>query len=168
MFEDDRKVFSTNVAHDAEELKKYKEISNQFDYRKDTILAEVAKAGLTLEGCAAFSGRGGGLVEHLGTSNAIGVGGRIADRDKYAKVIYDTMIYQRKYAGSMAVAIHGHVDGIILAGGISHDKYLTERLTEMIAFIAPVTVMAVEALAAGALRVLTDQEEAKEYTGIPA
>ena len=50
MFEDDRKIFSANVAHDAEELKKYKEISDQFDYRKDTILAEVAKAGLTLEG----------------------------------------------------------------------------------------------------------------------
>lgn len=342
MFEDDKKIFSANVAHESEELKKYKEISDQFDYRKDMILAEVSKAGLTLEDCDAFSGRGGGLVscpggtytvneklyeharigfavkhpailgsqlakffadrygakafvvnppdvdefidvarvtgwkgiyresrihalnqkevgirfaesqgkryeemnliichigggisvtahekgkmidsndiangdgpmtptrcgaipvrdvvnecfsgkytseemykritksgglvEHLNTSDAIEVGKRISEGDKYAKVIYDAMIYQiGKYAGSMAAALHGHVDGIILTGGISHDKYLVERLTEMIRFIAPVTVMTgefeMEALAAGALRVLTGKEEAKEYTGLPA
>ena len=72
----------------------------------------------------------------------------------------------------MAASLHGDVDGIILTGGISHDKYLVECLTEMISFIAHVTVMAgefdMEALAARALRVLTGQEEAKEYTGIPA
>lgn len=72
----------------------------------------------------------------------------------------------------MAVALHGHVDGIISTGGISHDKYLVQRLTEIIEFIAPVTVMAGEfereALTAGALRVLTGQEEAKEYTELPA
>lgn len=342
MFEDDKKIFSANVAHEADELKKFKEISDQFDYRKDMILAEVAKAGLTLEGCAAFSGRGGGLVscpggtytvntklyehartgfavkhpailgaqlakyfadeygarafvvnppdvdefidvarvtgwkgiyresrihalnqkevgirfaeahckryedmnliichigggisvtahekgkmidsndiangdgpmtptrcgaipvrdvvnecfsgkytpeemykritksgglvEHINTSDAIEVGQRIASGDKYAKVIYDAMIYQiGKYTGSMAASLHGKVDGIILTGGISHDKYLVEKLTAMIEFIAPVTVMAgefeMEALAAGALRVLIGKEEAKEYTGIPA
>ena len=62
LFEDDRKIFSANVAHDAEELKKFVHISDQFDYRKDTILAEVEKAGQSLETCDAFSGRGGGLV----------------------------------------------------------------------------------------------------------
>ena len=83
------------------------------------------------------------------------------------------MIYQiGKYAGSMAAALHGQVDAIILTGGISHDKYLVEHLTEMIKFIAPVHVIAgefeMEALAAGALRVLTGKEQAKEYTGLPA
>lgn len=90
----------------------------------------------------------------------------------YAKLIYDSMIYQiGKTAGSMAAVLHGMVDGIIFTGGISHDAYLVEKLTEMIGFIAPITVMAgefeMEALAAGALRVLTGQEEAKEYTGVP-
>ena len=41
----------------------------------------------------------------------------------------------------------------------------------MVRFIAPVTVMAgefeMEALAAGALRVLNREETAREYTGIP-
>ena len=41
----------------------------------------------------------------------------------------------------------------------------------MLSFIAPVTVMAgefeMEALAAGAIRALSGEEEAKTYTGIP-
>lgn len=342
LFEDDKKIFSANVAHEAEELKKYKEISDQFDYRKETILREVENAGMTLSDCDAFSGRGGGLVscpggtytvndtlfeharvgftvkhpaclgpqlakyfadlygarafvvnppdvdefcdsarvtgwkgiyreskihalnqkeigiryaeaqgkryedmnliichigggisvtahekgkmidsndiaqgdgpmaptrcgavpvkdvihecfsgryseaemlkrvtktgglvDHLGTSDAIEVGQRIAAGDAYAKTVYDAMIYQiGKTAGSMAAVLHGKVDGIIFTGGISHDKYLVEKLSEMIGFIAPITVMAgefeMEALAAGAIRVLSGKEEAKEYTGIPA
>lgn len=39
---------------------------------------------------------------------------------------------------------NGKVDGIVLTGGISHDKYVVEKLTEMLSFIAPVTVMAGE------------------------
>lgn len=342
LFEGDQKIFSANVAHDADELKKFPEISDQFEYRKDTILEELKKAGVSISDCDAFSGRGGGLVscpggtyeindilyqhakegfavkhpailgpqlakyfadlygakafvvnppdvdefqdvarvtgwkgvyreskihalnqkeigirfaasqgkeyedlnliichigggisvtahqkgkmidsndiangdgpmtptrcgtipvrdvvrecfsgkytreemykritktgglvDHLGTSDAIEVEERIKAGDQYAKMVYDAMIYQiGKYAGSMAAVLHGKVDGIILTGGIAHDKYLTQKLTEMIGFIAPVTVMAgeleMEALAAGAERVLSGKEKAKVYTGIPA
>ena len=341
LFEDDQKLFSANVMHDAEELKKYKEISDQFDYRRETILEELKKAGQTIEDCDAFAGRGGGLVscqggtytvndtlfehakvgftvkhpaclgaqlakyfadlygakafvvnppdvdeftevarvtgwkgiyresrihalnqkeigiryadsigrkyedlnliichigggisvtahqkgkmvdsndiaqgdgpmaptrcgaipvkdvikecfsgkyseqemqqrvtksgglvDHLGTSDAQEVGRMIADGNQYAKTVYDAMIYQiGEFAGSMAAVLHGKVDRIIFTGGISHDKYLVEKLTEMIGYIAPVTVMAgefeMEALAAGAVRVLSGKEEAKVYTGIP-
>ena len=56
-------------------------------------------------------------------------------------------------------------------GGISHDTYVVDYLKEMISFIGPVEVMAgefeMEALAAGAVRVLDGQEEAKHYTGVP-
>ncbi|MDO4328073.1 MAG: butyrate kinase [Lachnospiraceae bacterium] len=114
----------------------------------------------------------GGLVDHLGTSDAREVGAMIADGNAYAKLIYDAMIYQiGKYAGAMAAVLKGKVDAIVLTGGISHDKYLVEKLSEMIWFIAPITVMAgefeMEALAAGAFRVLNGEEEAKEYTGKP-
>lgn len=117
--------------------------------------------------------KNGGLVDHLGTSDAIEVGKRIKAGDRYAKLVYDAMIYQiGKYAGSMAAVLEGKVDAIILTGGIAHDSYLVKKLTDMIQFIAPVTVMAgeleMEALAAGAERVLSGQEEAKVYTGIPA
>lgn len=102
----------------------------------------------------------GGLVDHLGTSDAREVTAMIENGNKYAKLIYDSMIYEiGKTAGSMAAVLHGKVDGIVLTGGISHDKYVVEKLTEMLSFIAPITVMAgefeMEALAAGAIRVLS-------------
>lgn len=341
MFEGDKEVFSKNISHDAEKLKEFKEISDQFDYRKETILKELAEAGQTLEGVDAFSARGGGLVnieggvykvgeklleharvgytvkhpatlgaqladafakeyggvafvvnppdvdeftdvarvtglkgiyresrihalnqkeigiryaaklgkkyedlnliichigggisvtahnhgkmvdsndiangdgpmaptrcgqlpvkdvvtmcfsgkytekemrekitktgglvDHLGTSDAREVTEMIKNGNQYAKLIYDAMIYEiGKTAGSMAAVLCGKVDGIIFTGGISHDKYVVEKLTEMLSFIAPITVMAgefeMEALAAGAIRVLSGKEEAKTYTGIP-
>lgn len=114
----------------------------------------------------------GGLVDHLGTSDAREVCAMIEDGNKYAKIIFDAMIYQiGKTAGAMAAVLKGKVDGIVFTGGISHNKYLVEKLTEMLSFIAPITVMAgefeMEALAAGAVRVLSGEEKAKEYTGIP-
>lgn len=114
----------------------------------------------------------GGLVDHLGTSDAREVCAMIAENNQYARLVYDAMIYGiGKTAGSMAAVLHGDVDGIILTGGISHDKYVVSSLTEMLSFIAPVTVMAgefeMEALAAGAIRVLSGTEQAKTYTGQP-
>lgn len=71
----------------------------------------------------------------------------------------------------MAAVLRGKAEAVILTGGISHDKYVAEQLKEMVSFIAPVVVMAgefeLEALAAGAVRVLTGEETAKEYTGEP-
>ena len=114
----------------------------------------------------------GGLVDHLGTSDAREVRGMMEQGNPYAKLIYDAMIYQiGKYAGSMAVVLGGKVDGIIFTGGISHDEYLVEELSGMLKFLAPITVMAgefeMEALAAGALRALSGEDQIKEYTGIP-
>jgi butyrate kinase len=67
--------------------------------------------------------------------------------------------------------LHGKVDGILLTGGVSHDKYVVEKVTEMVGYIAPVKVypgeLEMDAMACGALRVLTGQEEAKIYTGVP-
>lgn len=116
--------------------------------------------------------KNGGLVDHLGTSDAREVGKRIAAGDRYAKLVYDAMIYQiAKQAGAMAAVLEGKVDGIVLTGGISYDPYVDAELKRKLQFIAPVTVMAgefeMEALAAGALRVLTGEEEPKTYTGIP-
>lgn len=114
----------------------------------------------------------GGLVDHLGTSDAREVCKMIEEGNAYAKLVYDAMIYEiGKSAGSMAAVLDGKVDAVILTGGISHDAYVVETLTKMLAFIAPIQVMAgefeMEALAAGAVRVLNGEESAKIYTGEP-
>ncbi len=116
--------------------------------------------------------KAGGLVDHLGTSEAREVLKRIKSGDTYAKLIYDAMIYQIcKNIGAYATVLKGDVDAILLTGGITNDSYLVEQVTDMVNYIAPVKVYAgefeMEALAAGALRVLTGQEQPKTYTGIP-
>ena len=114
----------------------------------------------------------GGLIDHLGTSDSREVVKMIEDGEKYAKIVYDAMIYQvAKAIGSYTTVLHGEVDAIILTGGISNDKYLVEELTNMVSYIGPISVMPgefeMEALAAGALRVLRGEEEVKIYTGEP-
>ena len=119
-----------------------------------------------------YASKVGGMTDLLGTSDCRDVVKMIESGSHFAKLCYDSMIYQiGKYAGAMAAALSGKVDAIILTGGVSYDKYVTDKLTAMLSFIAPVVVMAgeyeMEALAFGALRVLEGKEEAKEYSGIP-
>ena len=116
--------------------------------------------------------KNGGLLDHFGTDDARDIEKMIAEGNKYAKTVYDGMIYAiSKYVGAMSVALKGKVDAIILTGGLSYSKYLSDMVKEYVGWIAPVAVMPgefeMEALAAGALRVMTGEEEAKEYSGIP-
>ncbi len=116
--------------------------------------------------------KNGGLVEHLGTAEAREVVDRINKGDKYAKLIYDAMIYQIcKNIGAYSAVLKGKVDAILLTGGIANDVYLVEKVKENVGYIAPVKVYAgefeMEAMAAGALRVLRGQEKLLEYTGVP-
>ncbi len=114
----------------------------------------------------------GGLVDHLGTAEVIEVLERIKSGDAYAKLIYDALIYQiGKNIGAYAAVLKGDVDAILLTGGIAHDDYLVGQITDMVKRIAPVKVYAgefeMEALAAGAYRVLSGEEQGKIYTGTP-
>lgn len=88
--------------------------------------------------------------------------------DKEATLIYEAMAYQiAKGIGELATVLCGEVDAIILTGGIAHSKYLVDLIEKRVSFISRVEVMAgeneMESLALGALRVLKNQEKAKEY-----
>ena len=117
-----------------------------------------------------MTSKNGGIVNLLGTSDMREVSARIAAGDEQAKLTYDAMIYQiGKSIGSCAAVLHGQVDGVVLTGGISYDAYVVDSLKKMVSFIAPVLVFPgeneMEALAAGALRVLRGEEELKTYSG---
>lgn len=110
----------------------------------------------------------GGLVAHLGTSGAREVEKRIADGDDHAKLVYDGMLYSAARAVSgLAAGADGQVDRVILTGGMAHSRYVVDYLTRKVSFIAPVEIMAgefeLEALAAGACRVLEGQEHLKIF-----
>lgn len=109
-----------------------------------------------------------GLVALLGTNDAREVEKRITAGDKTAETVYQAMIYQiARYIAAAAVPVCGKVDHIIFTGGIAYSDYLTARLKDYVAFIAPVTIMPgeneLQALADGAYRVLAGEEKPQEY-----
>jgi butyrate kinase len=117
--------------------------------------------------------RNGGFVSHLGISDALEMSNRAAEGDKYAAMLWNTMIYQiTKCIGSMSAVLHGKIDGILLGGGMVYNKELVSKIREACEWIAPVTAypgeFEMEAMAAGAIRVLSGNEEVKHYTGEPA
>ena len=113
-----------------------------------------------------FVGRGG-LVAYAGSTDMRDLL-KMAETDAKVAEVIDAFHYQiGKEIGSMAAAMHGQVDHIILTGGIAYGKETVQALKDMVEWIAPVTVYPGEdellALAQGALRVLKGEEAARTY-----
>ena len=62
MFENDKKIFQTNVDHPVEELDQCKEIPDQLPLRLKTIKQALDDAGVSLEGIDAIAARSGSLA----------------------------------------------------------------------------------------------------------
>jgi butyrate kinase len=112
----------------------------------------------------------GGLLAHLGTNDAREVEERIAAGDGKAREVYEAMAYQTaKEIGAMAAVLGGRLDGVVLTGGLAHSDLFCGWLTERVGFLGPVYrfpgEFEMEALASGALRVLSGAEEALTYPG---
>ncbi len=112
----------------------------------------------------------GGFVSHFGTSDADEVYARVLAGDEEAKLVWEALGYNIvKYIGSMAAALMGKVDGILLTGRYTRFDSLMKYIKDGVGWIAPVFIyeneVEHEAMAAGALRVLRGKEEAKIYTG---
>ncbi len=111
----------------------------------------------------------GGLKGYLGTTDAREVEKMIHEGNDEASLVYRAMAYQiAKGIGELSTVLKGNVDAIILTGGIAYSKMMTDMIRERVEFIAPVEIMAgeneMESLALGTLRVLRNEEEAREYT----
>ena len=133
-------------------------------------LIDYCFSGVDKKTAKALCTKTGGFVSLLGTSDAIEVSERAAKGEKVPYLAWNAMIYQiTKEIGAMAAALHGQVDGILLGGGMVHNNELVAKITEACSFIAPVTAypgeFEMEAMAAGAIRVLSGQEQEKTYTG---
>jgi butyrate kinase len=110
----------------------------------------------------------GGLLAYLGTNDAREVEKRIEQGEKETEQIFSAMAYQiSKEIAAMASVLSGSVAAIILTGGLAHSKRLVSQISQRVKFIAPVKVFAgeleMEAMAAGAWRILTGQEKALHY-----
>ena len=116
--------------------------------------------------------KSGGISNHLGTSDIKSVIHKIEHGDTYAKLVLEGMVYQIvKEIGAYSAVLKGEVDAIILTGGIAQSTYVVNTIKTHVQSIAQVIQMAgefeMEALASGAIRVLTGEEKAKTYTGEP-
>jgi butyrate kinase len=111
----------------------------------------------------------GGLKGYLGTTDAREVEKMIREGNDEASLVYKAMAYQiAKGIGELSTVLKGQVDAIVLTGGIAYSKMMTDMIRERVEFIAPVEIMAgeneMESLSLGTLRVLRNEEQAREYT----
>lgn len=110
----------------------------------------------------------GGLVAYLGTNDGFEIDKRIKSGDEKALFMVKVMCYQiAKEIGACATVLKGNVDAIVITGGLAYDQLILDLIKERVSFISDILVFPgedeMEALAYGALRVLTDQEKFKEY-----
>ena len=144
------------------------------DFCVDDFKNYIKDRGLTpeegLEHCISIKG---GFIDMLGTDDIRVIKSEMVEKgNKYAKLCLDAMEYSIvKWAAMMAGALKGAVDGVLITGGMAKDPELTKQLTEDLSWIAPVYTypgsFETEALGFGAIRVLSGEEEAKTYTGVP-
>jgi len=113
-----------------------------------------------------------GLVAYFGTQDVRDIEKMIDEGNEKAEKILKAMAYGvAKSIGQLSVVRDGAVDQIIITGGIAYSERITNWIQEKVTFIAPVTIIPgereMEALAAGALRVLNGQEEVHPYSVYP-
>ncbi|MCL2168541.1 MAG: butyrate kinase [Defluviitaleaceae bacterium] len=111
----------------------------------------------------------GGMSAYFNTNSMMDIE-NMAATDPKVKLVMDAMALQiSKYIAEMSVGVCGKLDAILLTGGIAHAKPITDEITRRIGFIAPVHIYPgedeISALAGGARRVLTGEEEARIYQG---
>lgn len=114
VFEDEKPQFVENIKHSSEELADFKEIIDQYEYRRDLILKRLKENGIPLEFDAVI-GRGG-LLKPL-------IGGVYRINDL---MVYDIKHAKRKHACNL---------GCLLA------KDIAELITDTPAFIADPVVI---------------------------
>ena len=114
----------------------------------------------------------GGFYSHLGTRDVREVLARAGKGDLLARRLLAAMELQiAKSVGALAASLSGEVEAILFTGGMAHLPEVVAPLKARVEWIAPVALYPGEdelrALAEGALRVLSGEEEAREYRPSP-
>ena len=109
-----------------------------------------------------------GVAAHLGTRDFRKIIERVHAGDEKAKLIVEALAYQIvAEIGSRAVNLNGKADAVILTGGLANSEYLCDLIKEKVSWISEVIRVPGEdelrALAEGAYKVLSQEEEAHVY-----
>jgi butyrate kinase len=111
----------------------------------------------------------GGMVAYLGTNNFMEVCTMAENGDAKALLIRNAVSYQvGKEIGALAAVLNGHVDAIILTGGMAYQETNIKSIRSMVEFIAEVVVYPGEdelkSLAFNGLLALDGRIEIKTYS----
>jgi len=108
----------------------------------------------------------GGWTAHLGTDDVREIYARVDQGDAKARIVLDaTLLQLAKEAASMAAALEGRVDALVITGGGARSARFVGELRSRIAWLAPEMIVLPNenemlALARGALRVLSGESTA--------
>ena len=110
----------------------------------------------------------GGIFSYFGTKDFHRVAEKYKAGDQETIDIVNAMAYQvSKDVGALSVVGNGHVDAIIITGGIAYEKFFVDMVKERISFLAPIYLYPgedeMQALAEGTLRVLNKEEQPEMY-----
>ncbi len=110
----------------------------------------------------------GGLVAHLGTTDVPTIVRWARAGAKRHKLVLESMLYTvAKQVGAMHVALHGHIDAIVITGGIAYSDYCIGILREWLEGLARIVVIPGEdemgALALNALGALAGELQLQTY-----
>lgn len=111
----------------------------------------------------------GGAAAYFGTNDFRKIFSMAEAGDDKAKLFIDAYCLSiAKYIAALAADVYGHLDVIILTGGIAHNPEIMKKITDRVAFIAPVTVYPGEnelnSLAENGYGVLAGEFEIKKYS----
>jgi len=110
----------------------------------------------------------GGYTAYFDTNDAYAVEQAAKNGDERAILIQDAMAYQvAKEIAAMSAVLEGHVDGILLTGGIAYGKPIIDAITRRVMHLGRIFIYPGEdemkALAMNGLRALKGEAEIKEY-----
>ena len=75
----------------------------------------------------------GGVYAYLGSKNMVELEKRAVQGDKDVQLIYRAMVYQiAKEIAAMASVLNFKIDGIVITGGLAHDRFLVPELKRKI------------------------------------
>ena len=136
--------------------------------RSSDLAKFVAQKGLTTAETRKMLTKQGGVFSHTGSTDVKEMIDKAQAGDEHCDLIANALAYNiAKSISSLAVAVNGQLDGIILTGGIANSPILTKWIADRVKFLAPVEIIAgqmeMEALRDAAIRVLADQEKPRVY-----
>jgi butyrate kinase len=109
-----------------------------------------------------------GLAAHLGSADLRQAEDRMNAGDEKARSVFEALAYAvAKAVASMAPALEGRVEAVVLTGGMARSTRLTHAITRLTAFLGPVVVVAglqeLEAMERGAALALAGKLPIQEY-----